>query len=277
MLNIKLPPDALAWVKIAETHQSMVMVQTCSNHRQSDCPNCGGWRFIVMTKTVAGPFQSPPGGKGTVCKYIDGSWYAVESQSFPCPVCVDRDSLIAHYWDDSGLLENERAWRVDFLEGEPGKTNGLDAIKALLFTLPAPTGWVLLYGSYGVGKSGLLKSLVAASIRAGTRARYLRAGDLLGEIRATYSDDETIDEQDVRARYGNVPVLALDEIDRISDTGWARSTLFAILDERHRRMDQGITAMATNADPGNWPGFEYLVSRLHSGEMVAMTGKDMRE
>jgi DNA replication protein DnaC len=201
----------------------------------------------------------------------------VVTQTFPCPVCVDRDTLLSHYWSESGLLENERAWRTEHCRNIAGKGNAIDAVNGLLSTLPMPRGWVLLYGSYGVGKSGLLKAAVAASIRAGTRARYLRAADLLGEIRSTYGDqDGEVDEEALRQVYGTYPVLALDEIDRIPDTSWSRSMLFAILDERHRRIDKGATLMATNAQPDQMPGFEYLVSRMASGEMVLMAGEDLR-
>jgi len=99
---------------------------------------------------------------------------------------------------------------------------------------------------------------------------------VLDDIRATYGDDQEADTEAVRDHYAGVQFLAMDEVDRISDKAWARAMLAAIVDERHRLMSSVCTVFATNADPIDMPGLEYLASRFKDGARVLMGGLDLR-
>ena len=157
------------------------------------------------------------------------------------------------------------------------KIQALVKARAILAQVPRPTGWVIFYGAYGRGKSGLLKAVVAQCIVAGVPAMYLRAVDLLREVRSSYSEDNSLSESDIIERYGGCQVLAIDEIDRISSTAWAMSTLMAVMDMRYNRRATHATLMATNSDPDNMPaGFEYLASRMRDGDRVPVGGRDLR-
>ena len=140
-----------------------------------------------------------------------------------------------------------------------GKGVALDCGRDLLAACPRPTGWYAVYGPYGVGKSGVLRSIVAACCRALVSARYVRAEDIFREMRATFGDDSNIGEDELLQKYGHYQVLAIDEVDRVSDTRWSRSALFSLLDMRYNRRNQLATLLATNCNPEKMPaGFEYL-------------------
>ena len=167
----KLPPAGQARFELAQQRGEPVRFTHIQPLGRA-CPNCGGLQTVIMTVGIAGPFRNIPAGKEPVSclGHISGGWYKVESFGYPCPVCVDRNELISYYWSSCGLTEAERAWRVDTYALEQGKDSAARAAHAMLAKAPNPNGWLVLYGSNGVGKSGILKAMVAAFVRAGVRA-----------------------------------------------------------------------------------------------------------
>jgi hypothetical protein len=270
----KLPPAGLARLELARQNGSRVVFAEIGGGK--DCPNCGDFGAVVMTVALSGPYHNAPVGRHTVGAWLGDGWYTVERQSYPCPVCSDRLALIEYYWSECGLTQAERGWRVDTYGAESGKTAAVQAAHAMLATAPDPKGWLVLHGTNGVGKSGVLRGMVAGMVRAGVRAEYVVAEDLLDALRATYGEGEGSSGA-IRDAYGNLPFLALDEVDRVSTTPWARATIMALLDHRHRNRDVSATAFATNADPSNLPdGWQYLQSRFQDATRVLMSGRDLR-
>jgi DNA replication protein DnaC len=225
---------------------------------EPNCPNCDGMGFIV-------PAGLMPGDRGF-------------GRAVPCDcqAAIGKQRLL----QNSGLQPNEYEWELAIFQRKPGKSAAFQAASALLKQAPRPTGWISLYGRYGVGKSGVLKALTAHLIRIGVRAVYRRAEDILSEARATFADDpqaHDASEQAVRQRYGRYPFLAVDEIDRIPATPWARTFIYAIMDDRYNKRGQVATAMATNAMPGQMGGqWEYLESRMSDGQRIVMAGRSLR-
>jgi len=272
-----LPRDGQAEVALAElSGQPYVVMPLYVAERPPACRNCMDSNFLFLRVLTGGPYLSTIGSKKPVTWWRDG-WWTVESKVYLCPLCSDPQARIANLWETCGLEVNEREWRLDFLRGIPGKQAALKAGNQILAGCPRPTGWTIFWGDYGMGKSGVLISLVTAFVRAGVPARYVRAGDILAEIRASYGDDARLDEVELENIYGSQRVLAIDEIDRISDTSWSRSTLMMLLDSRYKRRGEVCTILATNSNPDDMPsGFEYLQSRLSDGERVMLSGVTLR-
>lgn len=127
-----------------------------------------------------------------------------------------------------------------------------------------PSGYVYLSGSYGCGKSHLLKAAANYGVNNGKSSLYTTADRLLGKFRATFNTDES---EEALLRYlASIQILCIDEVDRINSTDWAKTTLFGIMDMRYRSIDYGInsetrfTAIASNKPLEQLEG--YLVSRL---------------
>lgn len=112
-------------------------------------------------------------------------------------------------------------------------------------------GLVYLWGAPGLAKTLILKTAVAESARQSNRAAYAFAADILDEIREAYGDDPRESAQVRLERWSSAYLLAIDEIDRVADTGWAREKMFQLLDRRHiaaiRR--DSITLIASNKAP----------------------------
>lgn len=242
------------------------------------CVNCGGEGVLWMAFLLGAGHRQTQGKPGVPQLADGGLWWNYESKFFDCPICNENghDRQI-RLWEASGLQPAERNWQLNFLNGRMGKAEALTVAHDLLRSLPRPAGWVSFFGEYGVGKSGLLKSLVAACVRAGVSARYVRGGDILSEVRQTYGDDGRESEQQLVARYARYHFLAVDEVDRVSGTEWARAMTFTLLDDRYTRRDSVATAIATNAAPGGMDElWGYLESRMRDGARVIVGGDDLR-
>ncbi|HES58774.1 MAG TPA: ATP-binding protein, partial [Firmicutes bacterium] len=272
----RLSPHAQADLRSARAAQRKVFYKHLPPLFPGACPNCGGHETHWLQFVTGGPYPAPNGGKEPLI-WQNGRWWRVESRVYPCPVCADPNERLFYLFQRSGLEPEEHAWQLDFLEGRAGKQHALRSARRLLDQSPYPAGWLVLFGAHGVGKSGVLKSVVAACVRAGVPARYVRAGDILQEIRATFGEASQLSEAGIAAEYGRYQVLAVDEIDRISNTPWAQSTLMLILDTRYARRKQLATLMATNLQPeGLPPGMRYLASRMKDGFCASVEGEDLR-
>lgn len=241
------------------------------------CPNCNGTGDIGATIIHGGPYTFVP--EHTGCMYVGGAWYKVKNVMFKCPLCSgneSRPSVIERIFEDSGLEEVEREWRLEYIENHEDKDIALGAARDMLSRIPTINGIMAFFGNYGVGKSGILKSMTGACARAGVRAKYMRASDVLTQLRSTY-DNNGVSEGGVYNSLMRYKFLALDEIDRIADTDWAKAAIFSVLDKRYNARHVMATVLATNSVPDNMgPDWGYMTSRLTDGVRVPVGGQSLR-
>lgn len=193
--------------------------------------------------------------------------------------CSCQEAIIAQaLWRVSGLEPNEQSWEIDYVKGMPGKDLALTSVKLVCYHR---SGWVILHGNYGVGKSGLLKSAVAHMVRSGQKAYYRRADDILAEARATFSASQDKDESDLKIleKYANVDILAIDEVDRFNvKSEWGQSFMFNLLDRRYNRRNEAVTLLATNMDIREMAEpWGYLQSRMTDGLVIGVDGRSLRD
>lgn len=271
------PDSAISDIKTARASGRPVWQREIPQHSSDDCPNCGGAGLLWLEFKLGGPFMTPSTIR-TTSAYVGSAWITVETKTYPCPLCTDHTALIRSLFERSGLEQGERDWRVDYIDNMVGKEVALCAARGILERTPRIDGWYLFYGDYSKGKTGVLKSVVAQSVLAGVNAHYCRAVDILDAIKTTYNDGSNGEtESAVKARYANMKLLAVDEVDRISGTDWANATLMSVLDTRYSRRSSCCTLFATNSKPNEMPvGFEYLASRFLDGMRIPITGKDLR-
>lgn len=275
--KLNLPAELISDLKIAKLRDRPVFWRQVETAPGS-CPTCGGEGHLWLQFAESGPYQTPTADKTATFAWSEGLWWQVQSRFYPCPECLGTERRIQALFEDSGLELDERGWSLDYIRGLTGKEEAVRMGEDLLAQIPKPAGWLAIFGGYGVGKSGVLRSVVAGCCRGLTPARYVRAEDILRELRTTFADDAEVTEDEMVQRYGRYQVLAIDEVDRVSDTKWSRSALFTLLDTRYKRRSTLATLLATNCDPSSLPeGFEYLQSRMKHGERVEMVGKDLRE
>lgn len=140
-------------------------------------------------------------------------------------------------------------------------------------------GLVFLYGSNGLAKSLILKIAVAECLRNGKQAVYCNMVDLISNIRAAFDTNKPSSEAEMRLDFWqSVPVLAIDEFNRLNETPWVVEQRFSLLDARYNQAirQKSFTIIASNTPPESQE--DYLRSRLRDGRFlcIEIKGKDAR-
>lgn len=123
---------------------------------------------------------------------------------------------------------------------------------------------LLLYGTFGTGKTGLAVAAMRHRIEAdGVDALFLTTPQLLDRIRSTYGprrmDDESPDESQVLDAVRSAGLLVLDDLGAERPSDWVQEKLFVIINHRHDNMLP--TIFTSNLNP------EGLAK--HLGERIA--------
>jgi len=106
-----------------------------------------------------------------------------------------------------------------------------------------PTGWLVILGNYGCGKTHLAAAIANYRLQAGFPVLFVVVPDLLDHLRATFApaSDVQYDEQFEKVR--TAPLLILDDLGTESSTPWAQEKLFQILNHRYNaRLPTVITS-----------------------------------
>jgi len=114
-----------------------------------------------------------------------------------------------------------------------------------------PTGWLVLYGPTGNGKSHLAAAVANHLIEAGERpVLFLTAPDFLSRLRqGLRAGDASYDTLLDTARYADV--LILDDLGAENPTEWAEETLFLLFNHRYQALLP--TMVITNLKPEDLP------------------------
>ena len=132
-------------------------------------------------------------------------------------------------------------------------------------------GWIFLWGGFGQAKTLILKIATAVTIRSHKQASYTRMAEIIETLRQSYDQDRPFEEAQRRLdHYAEVPLLAIDEFDRVRNTEFANEQRFVLMDRRYESAvrRQTITLMAANTDPRNFDG--YLADRIHDGRFAVI-------
>ena len=213
----------------------------------ADCPVCGGIGWVRYDL----PITDPRFGRMEVCPNRMADVLAQESGL----ECGELDAK----WGDVANLNN-----------------ALEAVRVVQETIERGAGWVTLWGDWGLSKSLILQIAVAESLRSGKPAAYTRMVEILDDLRAAFDGSESSESR--LERWTNVPVLAIDEIEKVKETEYANERRFLLLDRRYQDAIRGnsITIISSNRNPRELPG--EICSRIFDGRfaVVHLTGDDVR-
>ena len=227
-----------------------------------------------LLKDARGPIRDPE------CSECNDTGSITEKQSWsadqarPCPFCSTR--LRAETLQRiSGLNEDERAIRLIDISTTAGATDKM-LVKARRFLIKR-SGIFTLWGGSGNGKTLVLQAIVNECLEQNVTAVYTTFFELVGYVRAAFKDRSESALQRVE-RFQSVPVLCIDEFDKVKETDWVEELETAIIDKRYRDGLAGLcgTVIAMNNDPATLPAWIY--SRLRDGRnsILCNTDADMR-
>ncbi len=105
------------------------------------------------------------------------------------------------------------------------------------------SGWLLLEGAYGCGKTHLAAAIANHAVQTGVPTLFITVPDLLDSLRFAYNDPETTFEarfEDIR----NARLLVMDDFGTQNATPWAQEKLFQIINYRY--INKLPTVITTN-------------------------------
>ncbi len=96
-----------------------------------------------------------------------------------------------------------------------------------------PSGWLLIKGGYGCGKTHLAAAIANRCVERGQPVLFVTVPDLLDHLRATYGPASTVTYDERFEQVRTAPVLILDDLGTEAPTSWAQEKLFQILNYRY--------------------------------------------
>jgi DNA replication protein DnaC len=96
-----------------------------------------------------------------------------------------------------------------------------------------PSGWILLRGGYGCGKTHLAVAIANGQIAQNRPVIFTTVPDLLDFLRSSFAPNSLVGFDERFEQIRSAPLLILDDFGTESGTPWAREKLFQILNHRY--------------------------------------------
>lgn len=109
-----------------------------------------------------------------------------------------------------------------------------------------PSGWLMIEGTYGCGKTHLAAAIGNERLARGDMVIFITTPDLLDHLRGTFGPNSEVGYDQLFERIRNVPLLILDDLGAENATAWAEEKLFQLLN--HRYSHRLPTVITTNAN-----------------------------
>ena len=113
----------------------------------------------------------------------------------------------------------------------------------------SPSGWLLLTGQPGCGKTHLAVAIINERLTRGQPAYFAFVPALLDYLRATFRPDSLTGYDELFEQVKRTPFLVLDDLGSENSTPWAEEKLYQIIVHRHNaRLPTAITANYISLD-----------------------------
>lgn len=210
-------------------------------------------------------------------KCNDLGWVSVPRNDVPGSRLIECECKtsehIARMQAICGLTGAELSASLHDLDAKP-HTDTARMIAAAQRFIDSPGRILTIYGKCGNAKTVVLQSIVNACLARNIGAIYTTFYDLVGYVREAYQPDATNSAWYRMHRLQDVPVLCIDELDKVKVTEWVFEVETQLFDTRYRRGISGElgTVLAMNGDIEDLP--EHLLSRLRDGRNVIVRNND---
>lgn len=184
--------------------------------KEPDCTICNDKGYIRADV----PFGHPDFGKALPCS---------------CKVAAVKVKHQQELVQQSGIMGLNRYKDTNFSSFNRFAPNVRTAFKKAKAFADEPTGWIVITGPYGCGKTHLAVAIAKQRVEAGETVVVQTVPDLLDQLRAAFSPkvEESFNEKFEEMR--SVDLLVLDDYGSENSTSWAMEKLFQILNYRYNK------------------------------------------
>jgi DNA replication protein DnaC len=120
------------------------------------------------------------------------------------------------------------------------------ALKASIAFAEKPSGWFVITGPYGCGKTYLAAAIANYRANTGIPPIFVTAPDLFDHLRATFSPTSTVSYdrrfEEIRAAH----FLIIDDLSTIAVTPWVREKLYQVINHRY---NAELPTVFTSSEP----------------------------
>jgi DNA replication protein DnaC len=175
-----------------------------------------------------------------------------------CPDCggQDRQSRLLAY---AGIPDAQRLATFESFKVNKGNKPAYDSARALV--TGSPFFMLLIYGTYGNGKTHLAYAACHAAAKMGTKAKFMYVPSFMSKLRGMMDSGGGLDAEIQTLK--DTPFLALDDFGAELGTPWQQSVIEEIIN--HRYANCGYTIVTTNKDLTTIPG--PLLSRFQDKQL----------
>ncbi|MFN3975159.1 MAG: ATP-binding protein [Dehalococcoidia bacterium] len=175
--------------------------------------------------------------------------------------------------------------RMTFSAFQPSRSPSTEAAyRAARAFAEEPSGWLVLSGPCGSGKTHLAVAIYQECRRRGRPARIVKVPELLDHLRATFAPDRRLSYDRRFEGFKTAPLLILDDFGAQAVSPWAEEKLYQLLAYRHEHhLPTVITVLHTQERQEQrererlWPA---IASRLKDERLVThiyMDAPDYRD
>lgn len=205
--------------RVAQDHPTTAKSGESAAPGADVCPICRGTGFVLRDV----PISDPDFGKAQpcICTLKNAAW-----------------ERAVHLRQVSNLSQLERLTFERFSSNRDALPEDIRLSLRTAYDLARkfaqdPSGWLVLHGSYGTGKTHLAAAIANVRLARGQPVLFVVAPDLLDYLRAAFSpqSDVTFDQRFEEVR--STPLLILDDLGAHSTTPWAQEKLYQIINHRY--------------------------------------------
>ena len=120
-----------------------------------------------------------------------------------------------------------------------------EAFQAARAFAEEPSGWLVLMGPYGSGKTHLAAAIANYRATEGHSVMFVVVPDLLDHLRSTFNPDSTSTYDQRFEEVRTAPLLILDDLGTQSMTPWVREKLYQLFNHRY---NAELPTVITTAD-----------------------------
>lgn len=196
------------------------------------------------------------------------------ARAIPCE-CLMREQEERAFADLQRLSQLD-PFRDKTFENFDPKVPGVDAAYRAAKTFARdPSGWLILCGGVGTGKTHLAAAIANWAVNNHIRVLFAVVPDLLDHLRSTFAPSSTVQYDELFESVRATPLLILDDLGTENCTPWAGEKLYQIFNYRYN--ERLPTVVTTNRDLGRID--DRIRSRLRDDslcEIVVIKGEDYR-